>query len=93
MTIIKIMKNFFLKTDKLLHILATTFIVLISTVIFKLLGCGIESVAYGWGIAFVAGMGKEIYDESKNKSSEEKDWIADLIGATTTAVCLLLLLL
>lgn len=87
------MKNFFLKTDKLLHMLAATFVVLISTVIFKLCGCGVESVAFGWGAAFVVGIGKEIYDEITNKSSEEKDWIADLIGATATAVCLLLLML
>lgn len=87
------MKDFFLKTDKLLHMLVTSFIVMISTLIFKLCGCGVESVAFGWGVAFVIGIGKEIYDEATNKSSEEKDWVADLIGATTTAVCLLLLML
>lgn len=29
---------------------------------------------------FVAGVGKEVYDEWKNKDADEKDWAADIIG-------------
>ena len=79
--------------DKLLHVDIEMLITLVSIVIFKLFGCGLESCAYGWLVGFLFGIGKEIYDEIKYKSSTSSDWFADVISCTFISICALLLLL
>ncbi|MBR1447861.1 MAG: hypothetical protein IJ588_03815 [Prevotella sp.] len=40
------------------------------------------ALATGWAAAFVAGMAKELRDEHSYKGADEKDWLADILGAT-----------
>lgn len=65
--------------DKLLHILVIVVITMVSTLIFKWCGCGKLSPFYGFGVGFVFGIGKEIYDEAKGRESEAMDWAADFV--------------
>ena len=75
-----------LPKDKLLHIVAISIVTMLSISLFKLAGCGLLSVAYGWAVAFVVGMGKEIYDEVKKKQSESSDWATDLISSIVVSL-------
>ena len=79
--------------DKLLHIVAISIVTMLSISLFKLAGCGLLSCAYGWAVAFAVGMGKEIYDEVKKKSSESSDWLADLVSATVVSLYSLIVML
>lgn len=75
-----------LPKDKLLHIVAISIVTMLSISLFKLAGCELLSVAYGWAVAFAVGIGKEIYDEVKKKSSESSDWLADIVTATVVSL-------
>lgn len=69
--------------DKLQHQKAIAIIASVSILILRCVGVEeLTSCAYGWGIAFVFGIGKEIIDEVRKKSSEASDWAADVIADT-----------
>jgi hypothetical protein len=58
-----------LPKDKLLHIVAISIVTMLSISLFKLAGCGLLSIAYGWAVVFAVSISKEIYDEVKKKHS------------------------
>lgn len=49
-----------------------------------------EIACASWIVGYIVGLGKEIYDEIKTKSSDPYDWAADLMGATLGTVVVLL---
>lgn len=79
--------------DKLLHIVVLGIITSLAILSFKLCGCGTSSCAFGWLVGFALGVGKEIYDEAKKKSSEAIDWLADVSATTFVALYSLFLML
>lgn len=79
--------------DKLLHIVVLGVITATAILVFKFCGCGKLSCAYGWGVGFVFGIGKELYDEIKKKSSEAEDWLADVVSVTVVTLYSLFLML
>lgn len=73
--------------DKLLHDGVMIRVTALAILILKLFGLSnIESVCYGWGVGFIVGIGKEIYDEIKKKSSEASDWTVDIIATTEVSL-------
>lgn len=79
--------------DKLLHIVILGFITALTILAFKICGYGKPSCAFGWLVGFVFGIGKEIYDELKTRSSEAGDWLADVIVITFVVLYSLFLML
>lgn len=69
--------------DKLLHIGMCMIIALLVTVFMKFVTLDkVLMFSVGWASAFLAGIGKEIYDEVKYGGADSADWLADVIGAT-----------
>lgn len=69
--------------DKILHFTLCLMISIMFGLIAKVMGGDKYTVlAVSWFAGFIAGVTKEIYDEKKSKSSDVKDWIADILGTT-----------
>ena len=69
--------------DKVLHVLLSLVISLLAAVVVKLIGGDkFEVLGAAWFAGFVAGFGKEMYDEHVCKMSDSADWAADIIGTT-----------
>lgn len=79
--------------DKLLHIVVLGSITAAAILVFKSMGFEKMSCAYGWLVGFAVGVGKEIYDEVKTKSSEADDWLADFLSISCVTIYSLLLML
>lgn len=79
--------------DKWIHFIACLIVSLIAGIVTKSLYpnlCPAEIACVSWVVGYMVGLGKEIYDEIKTKSSDPYDWAADLIGATLGTVVVLL---
>ena len=82
-----------LEKDKILHDDMVFTISLLAACVCRLLvskeWCKITSCAFFAG--FIAGVGKEIYDEWKYKGADERDWAADICGLVRGTIFSLLL--
>lgn len=79
--------------DKWIHFTVCLIVSLIAGIVTKSLYpnlCPAEIACVSWVAGYMVGLGKEIYDEIKTKSSDPYDWAADLIGATLGTVVVLL---
>ena len=80
--------------DKLLHCMVAFILAIVFTLFFKWFKFEpVDAAGLAWIATFIVGMGKEVYDEVKKKSSESKDWLADVVGMNIGALCALLLTL
>jgi uncharacterized membrane protein YjdF len=83
-----------IEKDKWMHFTICLVATLLMAIIFKM--CHLDKasiICIPWGVCFLVGLGKELYDEfSKKGDSDAWDFAADMIGATTgclTVLCLL----
>lgn len=79
--------------DKWIHFTVCLIVSLLAGIVTKSLYpnlCPAEIACVSWVVGYMVGLGKEIYDEIKTKSSDPYDWAADLIGATLGTVVVLL---
>lgn len=79
--------------DKWIHFTVCLIVSLLAGIVTKSLYpnlCPAEIACVSWVVGYMVGLGKEIYDEIKTKSSGPYDWAADLIGATLGTVVVLL---
>ena len=82
-----------IRTDHLLHALASYAIAMVVTAILHACGVSTASV-WGAGIALLAGIGKEAWDYfSKKGTPEFSDIVADLFGIMAAIVCFMCLCL
>lgn len=80
-----------MRTDHILHALATFAIAMVVTSILHACGVAAASV-WGAGIAVLAGLGKEAWDYfSKKGTPEFSDIVADLFGIMAAIVCFMCL--
>lgn len=78
--------------DKVLHFALALIIALVAGCVAKVCGAGrYEVLAAGWFAGFIAGIGKEIYDEAHSHSSDSRDWAADAVGAALGCIIALIL--
>jgi uncharacterized membrane protein YeaQ/YmgE (transglycosylase-associated protein family) len=68
-------RDLFPHADKVAHFLAGLFISFV-------IACVFNSPDFGFVIAFVAGLVKELYDQYHWKSGSWADWLATIIGGT-----------
>ena len=67
--------------DKVLHFSACFIISMVSACIAKVFGADKYTIlGTAWCTGFIAGMGKELYDEWEYKGADEHNWAADLAG-------------
>lgn len=81
--------NFFTKwdKDKVLHFALSLIISMVAALIAKLFVSDWETIVFSaWFSGFIAGIGKELYDEYKYKGADVKDWAADLVGTTVGTI-------
>lgn len=79
--------------DKWIHFTVCLIVSLLAGIVTKSIYpnlCPAKIACVSWVVGYMVGLGKEIYDEIKTKSSDPYDWAADLIGATLGTVVVLL---
>ena len=79
--------------DKLLHMLVEMLITMVTILVFKICGLGMDACAYGWAVGFAFGISKELYDEKKKGISESTDWLYDIVACTVVALYSLILMM
>lgn len=81
--------------DKWMHFTICLIVSLLAGIVARLLyhlSVG-EIVCVSWTVGYIVGLGKEVYDEIKTKSSDPYDWAADFLGSTFGTVIVLLLVI
>lgn len=73
--------------DKVIHLTLCLIISIAAACVIRQCGGDRYSVMGGaWFAGFLAGVGKELYDEWQYKGADEGDWAADIIGTTVGTI-------
>lgn len=80
--------------DKVLHFTLCLLISIVSACVMKMChGNALDILAAAFFAGFLAGVGKELYDECNHKDSDSSDWAADCVGTILGTVIALVLVL
>lgn len=78
--------------DKVLHVLLSLVVSLLAAIVVKAFGGDkFDVLGAAWFAGFVAGFGKEMYDQHVYKGADSADWAADIIGTTAGTIIAFLL--
>ena len=79
--------------DKVLHFSLCLIVALLAGCIAKVIGAENAGViASAWFAGFLVGVAKEVWDEIDMEGSDEKDWAADITGATLGTLIVVILI-